>query len=292
MAVPGWGWPSPASWPATPFWLLARPCRSASPSTPATPWSATVLGRLVAEHTDIPAGVLNVITSQQNAIGEVLCTDPRIDLVSFTGSTRAGRRVAELAGRDLRRVTLELGGKSPCVVLDDADLARAVPACVASAFQNSGQTCSALTRLIVPRARLAEATELAAALVDWLDRVRGAKPDPRLEKLKAYPNFTFIEADILDRPKLAAAMQGAERVIHLAAIAGVRYSMEHPEEYIAINIQGFFHVIDEVKKQGGVKKHDHGGTKAPTPPGAVNPSTCTAANPTPWPPCATRKAWA
>lgn len=72
----------------------------------------------------------------------------------------------------------------------------------------------------------------------------------RLEKLKAYPNFTFIEADILDRPKLAAAMQGAERVIHLAAIAGVRYSMEHPEEYIAINIQGFFHVIDEVKKQG------------------------------------------
>ena len=71
----------------------------------------------------------------------------------------------------------------------------------------------------------------------------------RLEKLKAYPNFTFIEADILDRPKLAEAMKGAERVIHLAAIAGVRYSMEHPEEYIAINIQGFFHVIDEVKKQ-------------------------------------------
>jgi UDP-glucuronate 4-epimerase len=71
----------------------------------------------------------------------------------------------------------------------------------------------------------------------------------RLEKLKAYPNFTFIEADILDRPKLAAAMQGAERVIHLAAIAGVRYSMEHPEEYIDINIRGFFHVIDEVKKQ-------------------------------------------
>ncbi len=72
----------------------------------------------------------------------------------------------------------------------------------------------------------------------------------RLEKLKAYPNFTFIEADILDRPKLAEAMKGTERVIHLAAIAGVRYSMEHPEEYIAINIQGFFHVIDEVKKQG------------------------------------------
>lgn len=71
----------------------------------------------------------------------------------------------------------------------------------------------------------------------------------RLEKLKAYPSFTFIEADILDRPSLAKAMKGVDRVIHLAAIAGVRYSMEHPEEYIAINIQGFFHVIDEVRAQ-------------------------------------------
>ncbi len=71
----------------------------------------------------------------------------------------------------------------------------------------------------------------------------------RLEKLKKYPNFTFVEADILDRPTLAAAMKGADRVIHLAAIAGVRYSMEHPDEYIDINIRGFFHVIEEVKNQ-------------------------------------------
>ncbi len=71
----------------------------------------------------------------------------------------------------------------------------------------------------------------------------------RLEKLSKYSNFTFTEADILDRPSLAKAMTGVDRVIHLAAIAGVRYSLEHPEEYIEINIRGFFHVIDEVKKQ-------------------------------------------
>ncbi len=71
----------------------------------------------------------------------------------------------------------------------------------------------------------------------------------RLEKLAQYPHFHFIEADILDRPTLAAAMTGADRVIHLAAIAGVRYSLEHPDEYININIRGFFHVLDEVRAQ-------------------------------------------
>ena len=87
-------------------------------------------------------------------------------MVSFTGSTRAGKRVSELAAGTVKRVALELGGKSPNVILDDADLARAVPDGVAKAFLNSGQTCSALTRMLVPRAKLAEAEALAAGTAE------------------------------------------------------------------------------------------------------------------------------
>jgi acyl-CoA reductase-like NAD-dependent aldehyde dehydrogenase len=94
-------------------------------------------------------------------VGEALAVHPGVDMVSFTGSTRAGRRVGALAAGAVKRVALELGGKSPNVVLDDADLPRAVTAGVAAAFLNSGQTCTALTRMIVPRSLLAQVEELA-----------------------------------------------------------------------------------------------------------------------------------
>jgi acyl-CoA reductase-like NAD-dependent aldehyde dehydrogenase len=106
--------------------------------------------------------VFNVVTGVGPVAGEALVTHPDVDMVSFTGSTRAGRRVSELAGRTVKRVTVELGGKSPSVILPDADLERAVPASIADGFLNSGQTCSALTRMVVPRERLAEAEALAA----------------------------------------------------------------------------------------------------------------------------------
>src|SRR5579885_2357192 len=90
---------------------------------PDTPWNATRLGRLVAERTDIPPGVLNVVTSSDHLVGEELTLDPRVDMISFTGSTVVGKRIMEKGAATLKRVFLELGGKSAAIVLDDADIA-------------------------------------------------------------------------------------------------------------------------------------------------------------------------
>ncbi len=141
---------------------LAAGCTVVVKPSEVCPLSALLFAE-VAAACGLPRGVFNLVLGSGPEVGEALATHAGIDKVSFTGSTRAGRRVAELAARDLRRCSLELGGKSACLVLDDADLARAIAAGVAGAFQNSGQTCSALTRLLVPRERLDEATELAVA---------------------------------------------------------------------------------------------------------------------------------
>jgi aldehyde dehydrogenase (NAD+) len=110
----------------------------------------------------LPAGVFNLISGSGPLVGEALASHPDVDMVSFTGSVRGGTRVAELAAASVKRVTLELGGKSPNVVLDDAgDLQTIVSGAVSDTTFNAGQTCSALTRLIVPRARLAEVEAIA-----------------------------------------------------------------------------------------------------------------------------------
>ena len=110
-----------------------------------------------------PAGVVNLVPGYGQGVGEALAGHPDVDVVSFTGSVRAGQRVAELAARNISRVTLELGGKSANVILDDADLAVAVKVGVSNAFLNSGQTCTAWTRMLVPEDRYDEAVELASA---------------------------------------------------------------------------------------------------------------------------------
>jgi acyl-CoA reductase-like NAD-dependent aldehyde dehydrogenase len=120
-----------------------------------------LLGEIVQE-AGLPNGVLNLVWGDGPVVGEAIAAHPGIDAISFTGSNRAGRRVAELAAATVKPVSLELGGKSPQIVLDDADLAAAVGAGVASCFANNGQVCAALTRMIVPRARLAEVERLAA----------------------------------------------------------------------------------------------------------------------------------
>jgi aldehyde dehydrogenase (NAD+) len=120
----------------------------------------------VIEAAGLPAGVFNLVTGTGPVVGEAIAAHPGVDMVSFTGSTRAGRRVSELASATVKPVAMELGGKSPNVILDDADLARAVPDGVAKCFLNSGQTCSALTRMLVPREQLAEAEELATAAAE------------------------------------------------------------------------------------------------------------------------------
>lgn len=109
----------------------------------------------------LPPGVFNVVMGRGSEVGEALVRHPDVDVVSFTGSVATGTRVAALAAESVKRVTLELGGKSANVVLDDADLARAVKVGVANAFLNCGQTCTAWTRLLVPRDRHDEAVDLA-----------------------------------------------------------------------------------------------------------------------------------
>ncbi len=116
----------------------------------------------------LPKGVLNIVTGYGPVAGEAIASHPWVDMVSFTGSVRAGKRVAALAAETIKKVTLELGGKSACVILDDAPFEKAVPSGARNAMLNSGQTCSAWTRMLVPRARQQEAVDLAAVAVNGL----------------------------------------------------------------------------------------------------------------------------
>jgi acyl-CoA reductase-like NAD-dependent aldehyde dehydrogenase len=144
---------------------LAAGCTVVLKPSEVTPLNAFLLAEVI-EAAGLPAGVFNLVTGVGPVVGEAIASHPGVDMVSFTGSTRAGRRVSELASATVKPVAMELGGKSPNVILDDADLERAVPDGVAKCFLNSGQTCSALTRMLVPRQRLAEAEELAKAAAE------------------------------------------------------------------------------------------------------------------------------
>jgi aldehyde dehydrogenase (NAD+) len=135
---------------------------------PDTPWCAAVLGELILEHTDIPAGVVNIVTSSDHSVGALLSKDPRVDMVSFTGSTNTGRAVMADGSVTLKKVFLELGGKSAFLVLDDADLAGACSMSAFTASMHAGQGCAITTRLVVPRARYDEAVEAAAATMSGL----------------------------------------------------------------------------------------------------------------------------
>jgi aldehyde dehydrogenase (NAD+) len=139
---------------------LAAGCTVVLKPSEIVPLNAFILAEVI-ESVGLPAGVFNLVTGIGPVVGEALAGHPGVDFVSFTGSTRAGRRVSELAAATVKPVAMELGGKSPNVLLDDADFARAVPDGVAKCFLNSGQTCSALTRMLVPRERLGEVEELA-----------------------------------------------------------------------------------------------------------------------------------
>ncbi|CAG0967971.1 partial betaine-aldehyde dehydrogenase, partial [Myxococcaceae bacterium] len=114
----------------------------------------------------LPRGVFNLVTGYGPVVGEAMASHPGVDMVSFTGSTRAGKRVSELAAQTVKRVTLELGGKSANVILDDADLEKAVTKGVGECYLNSGQTCSALTRMLVPRSRQDEAVAIAKRVAE------------------------------------------------------------------------------------------------------------------------------
>lgn len=141
---------------------LATGCTVVLKPAELAPLSAMILAE-AAHEIGLPAGVFNVVCGSGRVVGEAIVTHPAVDMVSFTGSLAAGRRVASLAGDGIKKVTLELGGKSAFVVLDDAPFEKAIAAGVNHCMQNSGQTCSAWTRMLVPRARQAEAIDLAKA---------------------------------------------------------------------------------------------------------------------------------
>ncbi len=142
---------------------LAVGCTVVLKPSEVAPLNAFILAEIIDE-VGVPAGVFNLVTGTGPVVGEAIASHPDVDMVSFTGSTRAGRRVSELAAQNVKPVALELGGKSANVILDDADLETAVTDGVSKCYFNSGQTCSALTRMLVPRERLAEAEQIAAAV--------------------------------------------------------------------------------------------------------------------------------
>ena len=155
---------------------LAAGCTVVLKPAPDTPWVAAELGRLVAEHTDIPAGVLNVVTPRDNAVAALLGTDPRVDMVSFTGSTATGRAIMAAAAPTLKKVFLELGGKSAAIALDDADVSAVAGATAFAACIHAGQGCAITTRLVVPRESYDEAVQAAAATMESIGAKDPADP--------------------------------------------------------------------------------------------------------------------
>jgi aldehyde dehydrogenase (NAD+) len=174
---------------------LAAGCTVVLKPSEEVPLNAFVLAEVI-EEVGLPAGVFNLVTGTGPVVGEAIVSHPETDMVSFTGSTRAGRRVSELAAQAPKPVTLELGGKSPNVILDDADLEEAVTDGMAKCYLNSGQTCSALTRMLVPRDKLGQAEQLAATIAeeafkpgDPFQDGRGLGPlvsEAQLERVRGY----------------------------------------------------------------------------------------------------------
>ena len=141
---------------------LAAGCTTVLKPAPDTPWTATVLGRVIAERTDLPPGVVNIVPTTSNEVAAMLSTDPRIDLVAFTGSTATGRQIMASGAATMKRMLLELGGKSAAIVLDDANFEDVVPVAAASVCVLAGQGCVHTTRILLPRSRYEEGVALAA----------------------------------------------------------------------------------------------------------------------------------
>ena len=182
---------------------LAAGCTVVLKPSEVAPLAAYALADIIDE-TGLPPGVFNLVSGHGPVVGEAIAAHDGVDMVSFTGSTRAGRRVAELAAHSVKRVALELGGKSPNIILPDADLATAVKAGVAKAFVNSGQTCNALTRMLVHRDAYDEAVALAAKAAE-----KHAPGDPLAEGTRLGP--------LVSRPQLRRVRDYIERGVEEGA---------------------------------------------------------------------------
>jgi aldehyde dehydrogenase (NAD+) len=168
---------------------LAAGCTIVLKPSEVAPLTAFILAEIV-DAAGLPAGVFNLVTGLGPVVGEALASHPDVDMVSFTGSTRAGKRVSELAAQTVKRVALELGGKSANIILDDADFDKAVRGGVNNCYFNSGQTCSAHTRMLVPRERHDEAVRIAKEAAESF-----TVGDPREGKAKLGPLVSEVQRD-------------------------------------------------------------------------------------------------
>jgi acyl-CoA reductase-like NAD-dependent aldehyde dehydrogenase len=186
---------------------LAAGCAMVLKPSEVAPLNSYLLAEAAME-IGLPAGVLNIVHGEGPVVGEAIARHPGVDMISFTGSVRAGQRVSALAAETIKKVTLELGGKSAFIVLDDAPLEKAIPTGVNNAMLNSGQTCSAWTRMVVPRGRLAEVLDLASASVaklklgDPLDA--GSKLGPLVSEPQRQRVEGYIQKGLQEGARLVA----------------------------------------------------------------------------------------
>jgi betaine-aldehyde dehydrogenase len=183
---------------------LAAGCTVIVKPSEVAPLTAFMLAEMV-EEAGFPPGVVNVITGLGPVVGEALATHPKVDMVSFTGSTRAGKRVAELAADTVKRVVVELGGKSPSLILDDADIDDAVRGTVNDCYFNSGQTCAAHTRMLVPEAEYERAAKCAVDVAQSL--TIGQSDDP---KAKLGPVISKVQQERVRNYIRQGIEEGAE----------------------------------------------------------------------------------
>ena len=168
---------------------LAAGCTVVVKPSEVAPLTAFILAE-ICDQVGLPAGVFNLVTGYGPVVGEAIVSHPDVDMISFTGSTRAGKRVSEVAAQAVKRVSLELGGKSANIILDDADFNKAVASGVGSCYFNSGQTCSALTRMLVPKSRHDEAVAIAKKTAEGF-----TVGDPREGKFKLGPLVSATQRD-------------------------------------------------------------------------------------------------
>jgi aldehyde dehydrogenase (NAD+) len=182
---------------------------------PDTPFNATRMGRLVAEQTDIPAGVLNVVTSSDHLVGEELTISPLVDLISFTGSTVVGKRIMEKGAPTMKRLFLELGGKSATIVLDDADFSTSLLAGMGSCY-HAGQGCAIQTRMLLPRSRYDEGVAIMTGLMGAVPYGDPQRPDvmmgPLISEKQRSRVLGYIEKGVAEGATLAL---GGGRPAHL-----------------------------------------------------------------------------
>ena len=174
---------------------LAAGCTMVLKPSEVAPLNSYLLAEAAIE-IGLPPGVLNIVHGDGPGVGEAIARHPDVDMISFTGSVRAGQRVSTVAAETIKKVTLELGGKSAFVVLDDAPLEKAIPTGVNNAMLNSGQTCSAWTRMVVPRTRLDEVLQLASATVAKLKLGDPLDAGSKLGPLVSAPQRQRVEGYI------------------------------------------------------------------------------------------------